>query len=565
MAMAHASITRSGPDRRVSLREAARFGENLYRSLTWIELTWILLAAPAATAGAICLDKARGTLDHMLATDLSNAEIVLGKLGVRLIPVLGLIACTIPILAMAGLLGGIDPMAILGLSLVAIGSAVLGGALAMALSVYGRKTHEVVMMAYVVLLLWTLTPHLVWAVLYIQTSGFRRAGPWGILFAWLEGWNPYYLALAPYDTLRRVDVWSYLKFLAGCLAASATLVALATARVRRVALQQAGRPAAGRRRRWLRAWLPSPSMDRNPVAWREWHRARPSPMMWIVRGLYGAAGLLWVALSVGVARSGGAGEESVVSVLDMIQVSIGLVFLGVAAAAGLAEERARGSLDVLLSTPMPTRAILAGRWWGGFRRAVGVAIWPAAIAVPLAARSGYWGGYVLLIGMVLAHAAAIISLGLMIAAWIGRPGRAIAACVCVVVLSWIGWPILVGLAFNGPGGRKLAQALGFGVPPAGVLYATMAVSASGRIAPDVDRSDVFVWTFSWIAALTSVAAVLFAATLATFDGCLGRIPDEGMRRPSPPRRGRSSLSAAELLAMMPSSDEQEPSGIREVL
>ena len=40
----------------------------------------------AATAGAVCLDKARGTLDHVLATDLSDAEIVLGKLGVRLVP-----------------------------------------------------------------------------------------------------------------------------------------------------------------------------------------------------------------------------------------------------------------------------------------------------------------------------------------------------------------------------------------------------------------------------------------------------------------------------------------------
>ena len=61
-----------------------------------IELTLVILAAPAATAGAICLDKARGTLDHMLTTDLSNTEIVLGKLGVRLVPVLGLIACILP-------------------------------------------------------------------------------------------------------------------------------------------------------------------------------------------------------------------------------------------------------------------------------------------------------------------------------------------------------------------------------------------------------------------------------------------------------------------------------------
>ena len=58
----------------------------------------VLVAAPAATAGAICLDRSRGTLTHMLMTDLSNAEIVLGKLAARVVPVACLLACTLPML-----------------------------------------------------------------------------------------------------------------------------------------------------------------------------------------------------------------------------------------------------------------------------------------------------------------------------------------------------------------------------------------------------------------------------------------------------------------------------------
>src|SRR5207245_20372 len=108
-----------------------------------IELALVLLAGPAATAGAVCLDKAWGTLDHMLATELSDAEIVLGKLGVRLVPVLSWIACALPIMALAGLLGGIDPLALAGSFLVSIGCAVLGCSVALTLSVWGRKTHEV--------------------------------------------------------------------------------------------------------------------------------------------------------------------------------------------------------------------------------------------------------------------------------------------------------------------------------------------------------------------------------------------------------------------------------------
>ena len=71
----------------------------------WIatELTLVLLAAPPATAGAVCLDKARGTLDHILATDLSDAEIVLGKLGVHVSSVLGLVLSYGAVIASLGL------------------------------------------------------------------------------------------------------------------------------------------------------------------------------------------------------------------------------------------------------------------------------------------------------------------------------------------------------------------------------------------------------------------------------------------------------------------------------
>src|SRR5262249_33977319 len=128
-----------------SIQTLANYGQQLFTTTVSIELSLVLLAAPALTASAICLDKARGTLDHMLATDLSNAEIVLGKLGVRLVPVLGLIACVLPLSALTSLLGGIDHVALFGSFLTSIACAILGCSLAMVLSVWGRKTHEVLM------------------------------------------------------------------------------------------------------------------------------------------------------------------------------------------------------------------------------------------------------------------------------------------------------------------------------------------------------------------------------------------------------------------------------------
>ena len=94
----------------------------------------------------------------MLATDLSNAEIVLGKIGVRLVPVLGLIACVLPLTALTSLLGGIDPLALFGSFMTSIACAALGCSLAMTLSVWGRKTHEVLMITYMMLIFWLISP-----------------------------------------------------------------------------------------------------------------------------------------------------------------------------------------------------------------------------------------------------------------------------------------------------------------------------------------------------------------------------------------------------------------------
>ncbi len=62
----------------------------------------------------------------MMVTDVADAEIVLGKLGARLAPISGLIACGVPVAALATLLGGVDFGAIVGLFVVSVSVAVIG-------------------------------------------------------------------------------------------------------------------------------------------------------------------------------------------------------------------------------------------------------------------------------------------------------------------------------------------------------------------------------------------------------------------------------------------------------
>src|SRR5262249_47366379 len=93
----------------LTISSLAATGESFFYAVTGSHLPLLLRAPPAYTAGAICLDRARGALFHLLATDLSDAEIVLGKLAARTIPVLGLVLACVPVLFAAILLGGIDP------------------------------------------------------------------------------------------------------------------------------------------------------------------------------------------------------------------------------------------------------------------------------------------------------------------------------------------------------------------------------------------------------------------------------------------------------------------------
>src|SRR5262245_16761232 len=90
----------------LSIRDQPQVGQRFADWLAGVQLALVILAAPAATAGAFYLDRARGTLSQVLTTDLTAAEIVLGKLAARLVPLVGTVLCQVPFLALAALLGG---------------------------------------------------------------------------------------------------------------------------------------------------------------------------------------------------------------------------------------------------------------------------------------------------------------------------------------------------------------------------------------------------------------------------------------------------------------------------
>ena len=350
---------------------------------------------------------------------------------------------------------------------------------------------------------------------------------------WLDSINPFHIVWAPYLSPSTVRLPWHLGFLTFCLVVSGLLVGLATLRIRAVARTRGVHRRARARPRWLalhfpKPWwlrrLPGPSLDGNPVFWRKWYRAKPSRLMRLVWMMYWAMGVLWIFLTLQAVSSAGTNHE-VIAIMNIFQVALGLLLLSVHAATSLVEERVRGSLDILLSTPLSTPSILAGKWLGTFRIVPQLLFAPALTTLLLAAESGHWLAYWTFIALLLAYSAAIVSLGLALATWQSRLERAVALCVAAYVLLSIGWPVLIfPVAMSGGWNDTRIVPLIMGTPLYGVLFGTFLVSA-GPINMPGSGIGIWVGCYLWISIHGGLAVALYALTVATFDRCLGRMPD----------------------------------------
>ena len=171
---------------------------------------------------------------------------------------------------------------------------------------------------------------------------------------WVVWTNPFALTGRGHDPSDPLSpgLGAQVLFSAAALVLSAALLVLTVVRLRPVIIGQWGR-AERRRERTIVGrlaktrvfgrfgeWL-GPSLDGNPVLWREWHRQRPS--RWIA-ARSGASYLILAVGSSAVAIWGawfqvGPGFREIPVAVNVLQVVVGLLLLSVTAATSLAEER----------------------------------------------------------------------------------------------------------------------------------------------------------------------------------------------------------------------------------
>lgn len=305
-----------------SLNELAKISGRIFQQMSYLQLGLVALLAPIFTAGAITQEKDSQTYDILLATPLTNGQIVLGSLLSRLFFVVALLVSGIPIFSITQIFGGVAIQSIVSSFLIAAATAFVTGALAMAIATFKVGTRRTIFSFYLFIIVYLV------GLFMADASGFARItllDPVGNTTylsqtSWLTGIHPFLAlqaifnepgyrppSLAELPTALRVwPVGWYIThpssfFISFMFFFSALLVVPAIIMLRRLAqttttwqtkILTTLRLSKGEQRRKPRyVWS-------NPIAWREAQTkasaARSSVLRWgfILLGLGGAITLL---------------------------------------------------------------------------------------------------------------------------------------------------------------------------------------------------------------------------------------------------------------------------------
>jgi ABC-type transport system involved in multi-copper enzyme maturation permease subunit len=121
---------------------SASVGQAVFTVLLFLQVLLVVFLAPAATAGAISLEREKQTLDLLTATPVSTLGIILGKLASALAFVGVLILASIPLTAVVFVFGGVGPEDVVRGYVVLLVTALGFGSVGILLSTLTRRTQS---------------------------------------------------------------------------------------------------------------------------------------------------------------------------------------------------------------------------------------------------------------------------------------------------------------------------------------------------------------------------------------------------------------------------------------
>jgi ABC-type transport system involved in multi-copper enzyme maturation permease subunit len=145
-------------DPTASIKAMSLFAEQAFIGFAWAQAAALLCVIPALLAGVIADEHQRKTLHYLLASRLSSIEIVFGKLGARMLQVGVLLMMGVPIVALVGLFGGLDPLEVAYVYGGTVSMVAFASGLSMIVSVIAKRPRNAILAAYTLVAAWIFLP-----------------------------------------------------------------------------------------------------------------------------------------------------------------------------------------------------------------------------------------------------------------------------------------------------------------------------------------------------------------------------------------------------------------------
>jgi ABC-type transport system involved in multi-copper enzyme maturation permease subunit len=386
-----------------SLADLAKQATQTFMLVSMVQLFLMSLIAPIFCAGAITQEKDANTYHILLATPLSNAQIVLGSLFSRMYFVWVLLLSGLPIFCITMIYGGVTTTEIFESFGLAACTGLLTGSIAIMISFLKLGTRRTIFAFFVGIGVYLLAVGLVG----LSSFGQLAQAPASTTFfdanrqyqmSWLAPLHPFLALLVvtgqtpapdpvavyaygwPTRWLLAYPQYGYMTLIT---LTSALMVLISLIYVRRgtkegertllTRLAETVLPLRARaaRRKPRRVW-------RNPIAWREATTRASAGGRSVLRLLFNAAGLacglaLLIAYHTGTWGSGAtaaAGVRAWLIPLVWIELAVILLVVTSTAATTLTREKESLTIELLLSTPLTSRYIIAGMLQGLVRLVV---------------------------------------------------------------------------------------------------------------------------------------------------------------------------------------------------
>jgi ABC-type transport system involved in multi-copper enzyme maturation permease subunit len=464
--------------------DTARFGATLLRILAPLQLALAMLAAAMTSAVSVSVEKDRRTLELLLVSRLTDAQLVFGKLAGSLVRVLLLVLSAVPMFALAGLFGGVTPEQLARVFVVTVATSLAAASIATTVAFWKETTFQTLAITAFALVAWIAAGEI--AAGTAGPAAAAAVSPPRALFA----------ALGPQGGQ------TYLPF----LATTASVIGLANL----IGVSQVRRwnVAAGRRREQPETAgaalvrTESRVVWENPILWREICTKAHGRRIVFVRVAWF---LLFAAAVAGIVAEARAAQP------DRLAVAIAVIPMALAsllavtalAVTSITTERDRGAFDVLLVTDLEPKEFVWGKLVGVLVVAREIVLLPLVLcgALVVAGLASLENGIYLAIGMaVLLFFSAV--LGLHVGLSYPASRRAIAVALGTVAFLFIGvaTAMRIMVAFGSSFELQLAPFLAVIVGGAIGLYAAL----SAR-----NPSPAIGWAAAILPALTFVGITGF--------------------------------------------------------